>query len=56
MPEINAALKEMGIQISGAAETHGDVMDDGEKPKKRSAVKKESRANIEATSDEDEGE
>jgi hypothetical protein len=57
IPGINAQLKEMGIDAGESA----DAMDEDEaeevpKPQKRIKARKAEKANIEATSDEDEDE
>jgi hypothetical protein len=52
IPEINASLKELGVDVTGGG---GEIDEDEEvKPRKKAAVKKESKANIDATSDEEE--
>ncbi|KAE9378061.1 PC4-domain-containing protein [Stipitochalara longipes BDJ] len=57
IPAINAQLKEMGIALGETAdEMDEDEPEDDEKPQKRIKAKKTEKANIEATSDEDEDE
>lgn len=50
IPEINASLKKVGIEVGKT-----EAMDqEEEKPKKRVAKKKDTKSNIEETSDEEE--
>ena len=49
IPQINAHLKEMGVDISSSAE---DGSEEETKPEKRTKAKKETKSNIEMTSDE----
>lgn len=58
IPEINAELKAQGIDVSDENKEDDDekAMEEDEMPKKRVRAKKDSKANIEATSDEEEEE
>lgn len=58
IPEINADLKAQGIDVSGEdkADVDDDPMEEDEEPRKRVKAKKDTKANIEATSDEEEEE
>jgi len=51
IPTINKQLKGLGIDVSASAAS--DEESEGEIPKKRVKAKKEAKANIEATSEED---
>merc|ERR1712093_60946 len=51
IPTINKQLKGLGIDVSASAAS--DEESEGEIPKKRVRAKKEAKANIEATSEED---
>jgi hypothetical protein len=51
MPEINAHLKALGIDV-GASAMSEDEPEEEAKPQKRVKAKKGEKANIEATSDE----
>jgi hypothetical protein len=53
IPEINASLREAGIDITTSAVEDDDRADTQMKPQKKAKVKKD-RSNIEATSDEEE--
>jgi hypothetical protein len=53
IPEINASLREAGIDIATSAVEDDDGADTRMKPQKKAKVKKD-RSNIEATSDEEE--
>lgn len=53
IPEINASLKELGVDVSGSG-VDGDEDEEEVNPRKKAAAKKESKANIDATSDEEE--
>lgn len=52
MPEINAHLKELGVDVKGSAMSEDEAEEEA-KPQKRIRAKKE-KPNIEATSDEEE--
>lgn len=56
IPEINADLQAMGIDVSGNDKEDDEAMEEDSLPKKRVRAKKDTKANIEATSDEDEDE
>lgn len=53
LPKLNAHLKGMDIDVS-ASPVSDEESEEEEKPKKRVKAKKQEKANIEATSDEDE--
>ncbi|PBP16565.1 transcriptional Coactivator p15 [Diplocarpon rosae] len=53
IPEMNAYIKTMGIDVSDSAVSE-EESEEQAKPKKRAKAKKLEKANIEATSDEDE--
>ncbi|KAK2625283.1 hypothetical protein QTJ16_005652 [Diplocarpon rosae] len=53
IPELNAYIKTMGIDVSDSAVSE-EESEEQAKPKKRTKAKKQEKANIEATSDEDE--
>ncbi|KAG4438702.1 hypothetical protein IFR05_005829 [Cadophora sp. M221] len=58
LPKLNKHLKGMNIDVSASAfsdEEPEEESEEEEKPKKRVKAKKQEKANIEATSDEDEG-
>jgi len=55
IPEINAHLSELGIKFDAFADVE-DESEKEEKPQRRIKAKKAEKANIEATSDEDEDE
>ena len=54
IPQITASLKSSGIEFDETEEVMTEVNDEQEDSKKKRTVKKESRANIEETSDEEE--
>jgi hypothetical protein len=56
VPEINASLKSMGIDVSANAADLGEDSEEEAKPQKRIKPKKETKSNIEATSEEEEDE
>ena len=47
-------MKEVGVDLSGAGGDEEEDVGDVQPKKKKTAVKKESKANIDATSDEEE--
>lgn len=53
IPEINARLKETGVDVDGLAVDNDDESDAPARQKKKTKPKND-KANIEATSDEDE--
>ncbi|KAL5321803.1 hypothetical protein ACEPPN_009766 [Leptodophora sp. 'Broadleaf-Isolate-01'] len=58
LPKLNKHLKGMNIDVSASAVSDEEPEEESEeeaKPKKRVKAKKQEKANIEATSDEDEG-
>jgi hypothetical protein len=54
VPEINASLRDAGIDVAESAAADGDEPGSPKKEKKKKAKAKNDRLNIEATSDEEE--
>lgn len=54
IPDINASLKSMGVEVEASTAMEEDHSEGEALPRRRVKPKKETKSNIDATSDEDE--